>query len=62
MIATLQGNRNHNALPEWIEPKLIEDTIAVWNPFYGRSLTPAEAIEILQSVGRLVDVLQEPET
>lgn len=43
----------------WIDDKLIEQTKAVWSPRYGRSLTTAEAIEILLSVGRLIDAIEE---
>lgn len=48
-----------SALPDWIDDQLIAQTIAVWSPLYGRSLTNAEAIEILLSVGRLIDAIQE---
>ena len=45
--------------PEWIDDRLVEETKAVWSPRYGRALTTAEAIEILVSVGRLIDAIQE---
>jgi hypothetical protein len=35
---------------------LIEQTIRVWQPYYTAPLTPEEAIAIIQSVGRLIDV------
>jgi len=50
---------NQSPYPNWIDEELIERTKVVWSPRYGRSLTTAEAIEILLNVGRLIDVLQE---
>jgi hypothetical protein len=44
-------------LPRWISRDLIEETLAVWQPFYGFSLTERDAIEILLDVGRLFDDL-----
>jgi hypothetical protein len=46
------------ALPEWISEKLIMETCETWSPKYGRSLTVAEAIEILQTFGRLLDAME----
>ena len=46
-------------LPEWIDAKLIAETKAVWSPFYGHSLTTAEAVEILLSIGRVMDALED---
>jgi len=43
--------------PGWITPDLIQDTIDTWQPYYQERLTTTDAIEILQSVGRLCDVL-----
>jgi len=45
--------------PEWIDDKLVAETQNVWSVFYGRALTIAEALEILQSVGRLLDAIQD---
>jgi hypothetical protein len=44
-------------LPVWISRDLIEETLAVWQPFYEFSLPEREAIEILLDVGRLFDDL-----
>lgn len=44
---------------QWISGDLIEETLAVWQPFYGFSLPEREAIEILLEVGRLFEVLGE---
>jgi hypothetical protein len=43
--------------PTWANSELIEQTIRVWQPYYTAPLTPEEAIAIIQSVGRLVEVL-----
>lgn len=45
--------------PEWIDAKLIAETIATWSPKYGRTLTTAEALEILQNFVRTIDFLQD---
>lgn len=45
--------------PDWIDDHLVEETKAVWSPRYGRSLTTAEAVEILLSFGRLIDAIEE---
>lgn len=46
-------------LPDWIDAKLIQETKAAWSPLYGRALTTAEAVEILLSVGRIIDALED---
>jgi hypothetical protein len=48
--------------PSWISEELIAETLDVWQPYYEKSLTRADALEILQSVGRLIDVLETPAT
>jgi hypothetical protein len=48
------------APPAWITEELIAETLDVWQPYYANRLTRADAIEILRSVGRLVDVLETP--
>lgn len=41
----------------WIDDKLLAQTKAIWEPLYGRPLTTAESLEILLSVGRLLDAI-----
>jgi len=43
--------------PSWITPELIEATQKVWEPRYGRPLSPEEAITIVQNAGRLFELL-----
>lgn len=43
--------------PTWITPELIEATQKVWEPHYGRPLSPEEAITIVQNAGRLFELL-----
>jgi hypothetical protein len=43
--------------PQWVTVELIEHTIRVWQPFYPDQLIPDDALEIIMSVGRIVDVL-----
>lgn len=43
--------------PRWISPELIAETLQTWQPYYQKALTPEEAVAIIKSVGRLVDVL-----
>lgn len=45
------------AAPAWITPELIDLTIRVWQPYYATRLTPADAIIMIQDVGRLFGVL-----
>jgi hypothetical protein len=47
------------ALPAWVDELLMAETRAVWEPVYGQPLTDDEVLEILLSVGRLIDALPE---
>jgi len=40
-------------------PELIRSTIETWQPYHADRLTEADAVGILRSVGRLVDVLED---
>lgn len=53
------GHDRPRALPAWITPDLIRDTLQTWQPHYGDALTEADAVTILQSVGRLIDALED---
>lgn len=44
-------------LPDWVTRDLLEETIAVWQPYYNGCLTDRDAIEILTSIGLLMDAL-----
>lgn len=44
-------------LPDWITEELVGQTLAVWEPRYGRQLTIDEAVEILRNVVRLAECL-----
>lgn len=48
--------------PDWVTADLIEKTIRVWQPYYADPLTPEDALAIIQSVGRLIEVFSEEET
>ncbi|MBI1348661.1 hypothetical protein GC163_20505 [bacterium] len=43
--------------PDWITAELIGKTIQVWQPYYQATLTPEEAVTMIQSVGRLYQAL-----
>jgi hypothetical protein len=43
--------------PTWITPELVEQTIHVWQPYYGPVVTPEDAVTMILNVGRLFDVL-----
>lgn len=43
--------------PAWITPELVRETIRVWQPFYTTPLTLDDAVNILDSAGRLFGVL-----
>ena len=44
--------------PGWITPELVDDTIQTWGPYYIDPLTADDALEILLSVGNLIDLLE----
>jgi hypothetical protein len=41
--------------PAWVTPELVADTLDCWRPHYAKALTAADAVEILTTVGRLLD-------
>jgi hypothetical protein len=45
--------------PAWVTLELIEQTIRVWQPYYADPLTSDAALAIIQSVGRMIEVLSE---
>ena len=47
--------------PPWITPELIEHTLLVWQPFYQDQLIPEDALAIIMSAGRMVDLLSNGE-
>ena len=46
-----------NGSASWISEDLIRETVDTFGEIYGRTLTNAEAVEILLSVGLLFDHL-----
>lgn len=46
------------AAPGWITPELLADTLETWQPYYTERLTVADSLDILLSVSRLIDALQ----
>lgn len=40
-------------IPDWITPRLIAETIRVWQPYYRDVLTPEDAVTMIRNVGRL---------
>lgn len=47
------------ATPAWIDLSLIERTIAVWQPYYSSPLSADDAVEMLLTVGNLLNALQK---
>jgi len=43
--------------PAWITSELVRLTQKVWEPRYGRPLSPEEAITIVRNAGRLFELL-----
>lgn len=43
----------------WISEDLVRETLETFSAVYGRTLTKREAVEILRSVGLLLDQLGE---
>lgn len=45
----------------WIDDEAVAYTIRVWSPYYGGTLTEAEAVEILMNFTNFVDALVQAE-
>jgi hypothetical protein len=45
--------------PSWITPAVVEDTLKTFRPYYGESLSPGDALEMLLRMGRLFELLEE---
>lgn len=54
-----RANPVPDGAPAWVTLELLEQTIRVWQPYYSDPLTPETALAIIQSVGRLIEVLSE---
>ncbi|MGC4031669.1 MAG: hypothetical protein QM754_08040 [Tepidisphaeraceae bacterium] len=52
---TSSGNR-----PSWITPALLASTIRLWSRRYGRPVGDSEAIDLLNQVSRLLELLHTP--
>jgi hypothetical protein len=46
------------AMPRWITPELITETIRVWQPRCDRPITREEAVQLILQVSRLLEVLE----
>jgi hypothetical protein len=44
---------------DWITDSLVEETLSVWSPYYDGALNKAEAVEIVRTVGRLIQLTKE---
>ncbi len=45
--------------PAWITPELLEQTLAVWQPYYDKTLTADDALGMILDVASLFAVLSE---
>ena len=52
------GNGIPPGAPCWVTSELIQETIKIWQPYYVESLTDSDALDMIVSVGRLLDVLE----
>lgn len=43
--------------PAWITSELLARTRAVWQPYYERTLSEQDVLEIVRSAGRLMEAL-----
>jgi hypothetical protein len=41
--------------PDWVTPERVRETLRFWQPRYGGTLTPKDAVEILVNVRRWAD-------
>jgi hypothetical protein len=44
-------------IPPWITPELMEETRAVWQPYYEKELTDEDVLALLIPVGVLYEIL-----
>ena len=45
-------------IPRWITEELLAETIRVWQPRYGKSISTDEAMQMILAVSRLGEVLK----
>ncbi len=58
-LSTPLTNGAGSSLPSWISRELVAKTIRTWEPFYEKSLTETDAVEILVAVGLVIDATRE---
>lgn len=58
-MQTPTNKRESSRLPRWMTKELIEETVRVWSAKLGRRVAECEAVEMLQNVKRLVDVVRK---
>jgi hypothetical protein len=51
----------HDPCPamHWMTAELVDETIRVWSPVYGRQIDKSEAVEILRNVKALFELITE---
>lgn len=52
----IEGIELPMGIPAWITSELVAETIDVWQPHYEEELTVEDAVEIVNTVGRLADL------
>lgn len=51
----------HPPLPDWISSDLLEETKSVWRAEYGAELTAADAVDLLQTIGGVFEIIYPDE-
>ena len=46
--------------PKWVTAELMLETCQTWQPYYNAPLTADDVLEIIRSIGQLVDLIGEP--
>lgn len=55
---TQKNEHRITARPGWMTQELIDETARVWSATLGRRVCESEAVEMLQSVKRLVELVR----
>ena len=53
-MQTPTSKRESGRLPKWMTKELVQETVRVWSAKLGRHVADCEAVEMLQSMKRLV--------
>ena len=61
-MQTPTNKRESGRFPKWMSKELIQETVRVWSAHLKRRVEECEAIEMLQNVKRLVELVRRSES